>query len=158
MDTIQLSERLGDMKINDIEGGVLVVLINAHLPDDVIINSTTTGDDLKAIYQDLTPEAKKSLDAALRLENDPSMMVCILNAITHLETQRFSLQRRVDGANHIYLILTLAIVILFNGWLVYSYHIQAKQQLGNYQSTLITFVADLITTGEKIQEVTKQTQ
>lgn len=151
MDIIQLAERLGDIKISDIEGGVLVSIINQHLPDNVIINSATTGDDLKNIYQGLQPEQKKILDAAVRLEDDPKKMVGILNAIDHLETQRISLQKRVESTNHTYLLMTLLIVLLFNGWLVYSYHLQAKQQLGTYQSTLVTFVVDLIATGENLQ-------
>lgn len=151
MDITQLGDKLGDIRLGDIESGVIVTLINSHLEGEQQITSLTTGNELKTLYTSLTTDQKNQLDRAIRLEDDPKTMVGILNAINHLETQRVSLQAHMQSSKTLYVLMALAIVLIYSYWLVYNYHLQAMEMMGeSYKSNMISFVGNLFSTIEKV--------
>lgn len=147
MDITQLGDRLGDIKIGDIESGIIVTLINNHLEPDKHITGSTTGNELKTLYASLTTAEKNNLDRAIRYEDDPKTMVNILNAISHLETQRISIQNHMESSRTLYIGLALLAVLVYNYWTVYGYHLEAMDVMGDsYKSNMITFVGELFHT------------
>lgn len=151
MDITQLGEKLGDIKIGDIEGGLIVSTVNSILDPEQHVTSITTGNELKSLYTSLTTEQKNNLDKAIRFEEDPATMVRLINALAHLETQRASIQTHMESSKNTYILIGLVLVVLFNFWSVYNYHKQAMDVMGDsYRSNMISFVSDLITTAEKV--------
>lgn len=147
MDITQLGDKLGDIKLGDIEGGVIVELINSHLEPEKHITGITTGKELKAMYVELTTVEKNNLDKAIRYEDDPKTMVNILNSISHLETQRISIQNHMESSRTLYILLALLGVLIYNYWAVYGYHLQAMDVMGeSYKSNMITFVGEIFHT------------
>lgn len=150
MDITQLGEKLGDIKIGDIEGGLIVTIVNGVLDPEQHVTSITTGLELKALYASLSTELKNQLDKAIRFENDPATMVRLINAVAHLETQRNSLQAHMESSKVTYILLALAGVVLYNYWQLYNYHLEAMDVMGaDYKSNMISFVGELLSTIEK---------
>lgn len=150
MDITQLGEKLGDIKIGDIESGLIVTTINNILDPEHHVTSITTGHELKALYASLPTDQKNQLDKAIRFEADPATMVRLINAVSHLETQRVSIQAHMESSRTTYILLALLAVLVFNFWTVYAYHLQAMDVMGEtYKSNMITFVGELISTIEK---------
>lgn len=154
MNILQLAQTMGSFKIGDFDNAsILIKLITSALPDNLYVDTITTGEQIVLMYQEMEIEYKKKL-ISVDLYQVPRLVENILGDLYYLTQQTNAIREREERARNFQFIGMVLFVCLSAGYFTYGYYLKANELLGeNYKSPMTEFFNTVGETSKKALEI-----